>query len=56
VLVARGPLDVWGAATGGWITGAVVLAGLGVLRWSRRRDRRAPVDRGDPPAADQPAI
>ena len=56
VLVASGRLDELGSATGAWITGAVLLAGLGLLPWSRRRDRRAPTDGGDPPAADPPAI
>jgi hypothetical protein len=56
VLVASGRLDELGSATGAWVTGGVLLAGLGVLPWSRRRDRRAPTDGGDPPAADPPAI
>lgn len=44
VLVATARLDELGYATGGWITAAVLLVGLGLLPWSRRRSRSASVD------------
>jgi MYXO-CTERM domain-containing protein len=44
VLVATDQLDELGSDTGAWITAAVLLVGLGLLPWSRRRNRGAPAD------------
>lgn len=44
LLVATDRLDELGSDTGAWITAAVLVVGLGLLPWSRRRNRNSRTD------------